>query len=92
MVAKIIIRKKNPNKTLKEELLNSLKENDTVEELEFNTTSIIDPREAITIINHYEEIIKTQKKKTISYVAIQGLMLKKFKDTEDFIENVELPK
>ena len=78
--------------TLKELLLNSLRENDTVEELEFSITSIIDPKEAITIINHYEEIIKTQNKKAIGYAAIQGQMSKRFKDTEDFIKNVGLSK
>ena len=30
-----------------------------MEETEFNITSIIKPREAINIINHYEEIMKT---------------------------------
>ena len=34
--------------------------------------------------------IKTENKKTIRYEAIQGQILKKFKDKEGFIENVEL--
>ena len=35
----------------KEVLLNSLRENDTVEDREFNVRNIIDKREAIDIIN-----------------------------------------
>ena len=34
--------------------------------------------------------MKTQNKKIIEYVTIQRKMLRKFKDTEDFIENVRL--
>ena len=40
---------------------NSLKGNDA-EEMEFNITSITDPREVINVINHYEDIMKTQNK------------------------------
>lgn len=32
--------------------------------------------------------MKIQNKKIIGYAAIKGQMLKKFKDTEDYIENV----
>ena len=81
-------RKEKKNK-VKEELLNSLRENDR-EEMEINITSINDQREAINVINHYEEITKKQNKKIRGYTAIQGEMLKKFKDTEDFTENVAL--
>ena len=52
--------------------------------------NVPDPREAVTIINGYEEIVKTQNKKTIEYVAKQRQMLKNFRDTEDFIKNVGL--
>ena len=53
MMAKIITRKKNP-KIVKEKLLNSLRESDTVEEQEFNMHNIITQGEAIDIIKHYE--------------------------------------
>lgn len=78
------IRKKN-HETTKEELLTTSRENDT--EIEFNMTRITNPREAINVINHYEEIMKTRNKKIIEYIAIQGQMLKKFQETEGFIEN-----
>ena len=39
----------------------------------------------MAIINSYEEIIKTQNKKTKENVAKHGKMLKKFRYTEDFI-------
>ena len=57
----------------KEELLNSFRESDTVEEREFNMQNIIDQREAIDIIKHYEEIVKT-----IRCEEIQAQMLKRF--------------
>ena len=41
-------------------------------------------REAVAIINDYEEFIKTKTKKTISYVAEQGQILKNLRDMEDF--------
>lgn len=84
MVVKIIIRKKL-HKTVKRELLKSLRENDTVEEPGFIITNVNNPRELMTIINHYDEIIKTQNKKA-RYLAIQGQMLTKFKDMEEFTE------
>ena len=60
-----------------------------MEEPRFNIANLINPREAITVIYSYEEIIKTQNKETIAYVAKQGQILKKFKDTEEFVENME---
>ena len=70
MVARTITRKKNPKEEeiveeeiVEEELLTLLRESDTVEELEFNIRTIIDQGEAIDIIKHYEEIIKTENKK-----------------------------
>ena len=54
MVAKTIARKKNP-KIRKEELLNLLRQGDTVEQREFNIQNIIAQREAIDIIKRYEE-------------------------------------
>ena len=55
--------KNEKSKTVKEGLLNSLRESDIVEEREFNLHKIIDQREAIDIIKHNEEIIKTGNKK-----------------------------
>ena len=75
---------------MKEKSINSLRESDTVQEREFNIHNIIDQGEAIDIIKHYVDIMKTENKKTIRYEAIQGQMLKKFKDKEGFIENVGL--
>ena len=66
MVAKAIKRKKN-TETTKEELLNSLRESDTVEESDFNILNIIDQQEAIERIKHYDEILKTGNKNTIRY-------------------------
>ena len=77
-------------KTVKEELLKSLKESETVAESDFDVKNIVDQREAINKIKHYDEIIKTGNKNTIRYKPIQGHMLKKFRDTEEFVENVKL--
>ena len=67
-----------------------LRESDTVEESNFNIPNTIDKREVIERIKHYNEIIKTGNKTTIRYESIQGQMLKNFKDTEGFVENVGL--
>ena len=56
------IRKKKTNEAEKEELLNSIRENDAMEEPGLNIDNVTDPGERI-IIYSYEEIIKTQNKK-----------------------------
>ena len=62
MVAKTIKRKKNIE-TVKKELLNSLRESDTVGQSYFDIQNIIDQQETIERIKHYQEIIKTGNKK-----------------------------
>ena len=71
-------------------MLNSLQENDDVEEQGLNETgnNVNNSQEAILIIHRYEDIIKTQNKKAIGYIGQQGQLLKKFKDTEHFFDNV----
>ena len=64
MVAKITTKKKNPE-IVKQELL------------KFNMQDIIDQRQAIDIIKHDEEIIKT-----IRYEVMQVQMLEKLKNME----------
>lgn len=59
-----------------------------MEETGLNIANVIDPGEAMTIIYHHEEIIKAQNKRVIGYVSKQGQILKKFRDTENFVENV----
>ena len=61
MVAKTIIRKKNLE-IVKEEFINLLRENDTVEKQEFNIQNIVGEIEAIDIIMHYEGNMKTGNK------------------------------
>ena len=62
------VRKKKTNETLKEKLLNSIRQNNVVEKQMLNIGHVTDSRVAI-ITNNYEDIIKTQKKKNneISY-------------------------
>ena len=67
MAAKTVAKKKSHEK-VKEELLNSLRENDEVEETQINIVNVIGPREATELINHYEEIIKTQLKRVLGCV------------------------
>ena len=71
MVSKTIAKKEIHEK-VKEEFLNSLRENDQVEEQGINIANMIEQGEAITIINWYEEKIKTQHKRVFAYVAKQG--------------------
>ena len=58
MVSKSITKKKT-NETVKRELLNSLQENDDVEEQGLNETAknVKNSQEAIIIIRRYEDII-----------------------------------
>ena len=58
------------------------------EEPGFNIDNVTNQREAVAIINDYEEFIKTKNKKTISYVAEQGQILKNFRDMEDFTTKI----
>ena len=89
MVAKTT-RKNKTKKRLKKELLDSLKEINDLEERGLDTTAdaITDPLETVRIIHCSEEIIKTQNKSVIGYVGKQGQLLKKFRKTEQFLENV----
>ena len=89
MVAKVITRK-IVQQIAKEELLSSLREYDAVEEPEVNIANVIDPREAIIIINCYEEIIKTENKKTIGYVAKTGTDLQEVHRHRGLYPNVGL--
>ena len=65
MVSKRIAKKKT-NESIKRELLNSLQENDDVEEqgLIEAANNVNNSQEAIQIINRYEDIIKTQNRKS----------------------------
>ena len=63
MVSKCIPKKKT-HKIMKQELLKSLKEHDNIEQPGLNEINkeTNDPREAITIIDQSEEIIKSNNK------------------------------
>ena len=69
MVSKSITKKKT-NEIIKRELLNSLQDNDDIEEQGLNETANL--QEALRIINRYVDIIKTQNKKAIEYIGKQG--------------------
>ena len=68
MVTKTITRKKT-SKTVEQELLSSLMENNAVEEPGLDINNVTDPREAINIVNQYGQIMRTQNKKTIGCFA-----------------------
>lgn len=68
MVAETIKRKKN-TETVKKKQLKLVKENDTVEESDFDIKSIVDQNEAINKIKHYEEI-KTGNKDNKRWVNL----------------------
>ena len=60
------ITKRKSNETMKQELLNSLQDNDDVEEkgLKERSNEVSNSQEATIIIRRYEDIIKTQIKKS----------------------------
>ena len=70
--------------------MNSLQENDNVEEQELNETAnnVNNYQDAIVIIRRCEDIIKTQNKKAIDYTGKKGELLKKFRDTENVFDDV----
>lgn len=79
-------------KKVKYELSNCLRENVEVKETDrstINIENVIPPGEAIALINRYEEIIKTQHKIVMAYIARLEKILKKFKDVKNSFENVE---
>lgn len=61
--------------------MTSVRENDAEQEPGLNIANVKDPGEAIIIISCYEELIKTQSKRVIRYVAKQ--IMKKFRDIEE---------
>ena len=81
--------KKTTREKVKEELLNSLKDNDKVEEPEINIVNVSDPGEAITIINCYDKTIKTLYKRVIGCVAKQRQILKTAETLKNLSENTE---
>ena len=78
------------NETVKQEFLNLLQENDDVEEQALNGTAnnVNNSQEAIFIIRHYEDIIRTQNKEAIGCIGKQEQLIRKFKDSEHFFGNV----
>ena len=80
--------KKKTKETVKDELLNSLMKKNKMEEqgLEEMANIIADPKEAIRMIKHYEQMVKTQNKKVINIFGRQGQLLKKFKDNKNLFK------
>ena len=60
------ITKRKSNETMKQELLNSLQDNDDVEKkgLKERSNKVSNSQEATIIIRRYEDIIKTEIKKS----------------------------
>lgn len=82
-----IIRKKKANETVKQELLNLLKQNDKTEEPGFEETSTPfrgNHNNATLRVNYHS----SGKKRIIGYVRKQGQLLKKFKEKEQIFRNV----
>ena len=78
MVLKRTAKKKNAS--IRKELLNLLQKNDNTEEQGFDETvhNVNNSQEAILIINHHMDIIKTQNEKTIGYIGKQEELVKKY--------------
>ena len=97
MVLKRIAKKKNGS--IRKELLNLLQKNDNAEEQGLDETvhNVTNSQEAILIINHHMDIIKTQNEKTIGYIGKQEELVKKYhllkKSTQQssYFENIFKP-
>ena len=81
---------KKTHEIIKRELLNSLQENDDVEEQGLNerANNVNNSQEGIRIINRYEDIIKTQNKKQFPILVNKENFKKKFKNTENIFNNL----
>ena len=79
---------------MKAELNESIMENNEIEEprLEERFQIITDITEAIILVKGYEEIIRTQKKKNVNFVGMQGQLLKKFKNNEKIFKTLNQSK
>ena len=79
--------KKKTKEIVKQELLNSVMENDEMEEpgLEERINKIIDLEEAITMVKKYGEIIRTKNKNVINFVGKQVQLFKKVKRQQKFL-------
>ena len=69
-----------------------MKEDNDEFDPELNEISINkrNPEEFISIIMYYMEILKTENKQVINFAGRQGQLLKQFKETEQFLEIVDL--
>ena len=84
MVSKSI-NKKKANKTIKPEFLNLLQENNNVKEKELNETASNLSRS--NSYNSTRTLLKHKIKKQL--VIMVGRLLEKFKDTENFFDNID---
>ena len=68
--------------------MNSLKENNNLEEtdLDATTESLTDPKQAVRIMQCYEEIIKTQNLRVIGYVGEQASCYKSSEKQKSFLK------
>ena len=64
--------KKQTNENVKKELSNSLRQTDEDDDEETEIKTVNNLIEAIEVINHYEEMIKTQHIQVIQHVYIQA--------------------
>ena len=71
MAAKTFM-KKQTNENVKKELSNSLRQTDEDDDEETEIKTVNNLIEAIEVINHYEEMIKTQHIQVILHVYIQA--------------------
>ena len=75
---------------IKKQVLESIIINEAIESEELNkeVKKVQDPKEAAKVIQKYEYIIKTKKKRIIGIAYQQGKVFTKFKDKEKFVKLV----
>ena len=77
---------------VKEELLNSVLETEDQYDLDLEKAvkRTNDTQEVITIIQKYEDILKSKNNRIINIAGDQGLLLKRFKEEDGFLDTVGL--
>ena len=79
--------------TIKKELLESILE--VFEEENYlqiceEVKNAKDLKDSISLVEKYEDLLKSSNKKIINIVAKQGELLKQFKDSDEFFDSISL--
>ena len=84
--------REKPPEVINQELLASIIEiaDEYYSGLSKEMKNLMEPKEALSIIKKYNELLKGENRKIINLVGNQGKLLKKFKKNDEFFRHVGL--